>query len=484
MSDVTTTAILEDAYQKRPMLRWLALLAALMAWGFDGVEQGVYAIMTRQALKDIMPTARPLVEEYDRLDAEIKTLKEQGASVTDLQAQADALGKEIDSKVGPMFSWSLAMWLWGAAAGGVIFGRLGDRIGRVRALLIAVTTYATLTGLSALSTHWSHLIACRFVGAMGLGGTWPLCVALVVETWSERYRAMLAGSIGAAANVGYLIAAVYSRAMLAYDYSWRWVIGMGFFIGLSSLPFIFVVPEPTKWKLSRAKKQHSSLGDLFSREYRRSTIVGSLLSTVALLGTWGSFLWLATYVDQIAEGTKYQANAKAIVSQWASVGQIIGGFMGGVIAGWMGNRKSWCFLCITAWASVFALFWMTDAFSLRVAAMAAFAGLFVTAFFGWLPKYLPELYPTRIRASGQGFSFNIGRILAGLGVLGTGTLVHAFHGDYRKGVMTMASIYLVGLIVIWFAPDTGGRMQAEEKETAELPREGPEVAVSKDGQAD
>jgi MFS transporter, SHS family, sialic acid transporter len=433
MADVKTLLPAEDIYETRPIYRWLALLAALLAWGFDGVEQGVYSIMTRQALKELIPGV---------------------AALSDL-GQTDAV-------VARYFAWSMAMWLWGAAAGGIVFGRMGDRYGRVRTLILAVITYASFTGLSALSTHWSHLIACRFFGALGLGGTWPLSVALIVETWPERLRATLAGAIGCAANVGFFIAATYSRFMLAHGSSWRWVIGMGFFIGLASLPVIFFVPEPTKWKRSRQQRQRSGLGELFTPRYRRSTIVGSLLSTVALLGTWGGFLWLATYVDKIAEGTAFAGTAKATVSQWQSYGQIIGAFMGGVLAGWLGNKKSWVLLCITAWATVFALFGLNKQFDTQVVWMAALAGLFVTAFFGWLPKYLPELFPTRIRATGQGFSYNIGRILAGFGVLGAGELTRLFHGDYSKGAMTVATIYLVGLIFILFAPDTGGKMLSEE----------------------
>ncbi len=427
----------DDVYARSASWRWLALLAALMAWGFDGVEQQVYAIMTRRALKDLIP------------------------GLLDMPAG------RIDEVLSWYFSWAMAMWLWGAAVGGVLFGRLGDRLGRVKALLIAVITYASCTGLSALSTHWSHLLALRFLGALGLGGTWPVCVALIVETWPERLRPVLAGAIAAAANFGYLIAALFSWTMLSYGASWRWVIGMGFFIALLSLPVIFFVPEPTKWKLSREKKQHSSLGDLFTREYRRSTIVGSLLATVALLGTWGAFLWLATCVDKLTEGMGSRDTAKAVVSLWSSGGQILGGFMGGVLAGWLGNRRSWVLLCVTAWASVSGLFLMADQFDLQLCLMGALAGFFVTAFFGWLPKYLPELFPTRIRATGQGFSYNIGRVLAGLGVLGTGTLVGLFHGDYRRGAMAMATIYLVGLVVILFAKDTGGKMMKEEGEAAE-----------------
>ena len=133
--------------EEKPLYRWLALAAALLAWGFDGVEQGVYALMTRAALKDLIPGGQP-----------------------------------SEGDISFYFSLSMAMWLWGAAVGGVWFGRMGDKYGRARTLLYAVLTYSVFTGLSALSTHWTHLAAYRFLGAMGLGGTWPLCVALVVET--------------------------------------------------------------------------------------------------------------------------------------------------------------------------------------------------------------------------------------------------------------------------------------------------------------
>jgi MFS family permease len=288
-------------------------------------------------------------------------------------------------------------------------------------------------------------------------------VALVVETWPEKNRAVLAGAIGSAANVGYLIAATYSRVLLHHGLTWRWVIGVGFVIGLMSLPVIWFVPEPTKWKQSRAKHEPVSLRELFSPQYRRGVIVGSLLSTVALLGTWGAFLWLATYVDKIAEGTQHAGTAKAIVSQWQSIGQVAGGFMGGVLAGWLGNKKSWCLLCVATWVSVMALFGLTTQFDVRVGLLAMVAGLFVTAYFGWLPKYLPELFPTRIRATGQGFAYNIGRVLTGFGVLGAGLLAQFFHGDYRRAAMTIGTVYLLGLVVIMFAPDTGGRMKTDEQ---------------------
>lgn len=334
--------------------------------------------------------------------------------------------------------------------------------------MYAVITYSLFTGLSALTTHWSQFVVCRFIGAMGLGGAWPLALALIVETWPEKYRSVLAGLMGMGANIGFLIAASYSRWMINLDFSWRWVIGMGLFIGLLSVPIILLTPEPTKWVLAKSKKTKSTLADLFVPQYRRSAIVGSLLSTVALLGTWGSFLWLSTYVDQISEGTGFK-DAKATIGIFQSYGQIAGGFMGGMLAVWMGgNKRSWVFLCVTAWASVFSLFYFNTVFGYQMMFMGALAGIFVTAFFGWLPKFLSELFPTRIRALGQGFSFNIGRILAGFGVLGTGSIVTVFEGDYQRAALTMCSIYLVGLIIILFAPDTGGKMISDEEDEARM----------------
>jgi len=454
----------DDVYARSAFFRCLALAAALLAWTFDGVEQGVYTVMSRGALKDLIPQIKAELQELKTINTAIMAGTEAGRPTGAEEERRAALTKEIDTEIGRYFGLALAMWLWGAAAGGVLFGRLGDRFGRVKPLMAAVVTYSLFTGMSALSTHWTHFLACRFLGALGLGGAWPLSVALMVETWPDRFRGVLAGLMGAGANVGFLIAATYSRFMSARGYDWRWIIGMGFFIGLSSLFVIAFVPETTKYKRAREKARRAHLLDLFGPRYRRATIVGSLLSTVGLLGTWGSFLWLATYVDQIAEGTAFAATAKGTVLQWQSYGQILGGFLGGLLAGWIGTRRSWCLLCLTAWASVMALFWLNTTFGCQMVVMGFIAGIFVTAFFGWLPKFLPELYPTHIRASGQGFSFNIGRVLAGIGVLGTGTLVAAFGGNYQKGVMVMASIYLVGLAVIWFAPDTGGKMRADDGE--------------------
>jgi MFS transporter, SHS family, sialic acid transporter len=460
----------EDIYQKSAFYRWLALIGGLLAWTFDGVEQGVYAIMSRPALKDLIPSIREHVDELRMLTGE------KGAEAA---ARVGELNSLIDTEVGFYFGLAMAMWLWGAACGGVLFGHLGDKYGRVRALIGAVIVYSFFTGASALSPHWTFFCACRFLGSLGLGGAWPLSLALIVETWDEKHRSVLSGLMGAGANVGFLIAAWYAGLMLGYKEAnpelyawidWRWIIGMGFFIGMSSLLIIVFIPEPTKWRIAKAKNQQSSFKELFVPQYRRAAIVGPLLSTVALLGTWGSFLWMATYVDQIAQTSANPETAKSTIAFWQSLGQIGGGFLGGVLAALMGgNKRSWIFLCIVTWASVFSLFYFNTEFNVQMIAMAMLAGVFVTAYFGWLPKYLSELFPTRIRGLGQGFSFNAGRIITGFGVLGAGWLTHTvFNGEYRLTMMVMCTIYLTGLIVIIFAPNTGMKMVTDEEDEARM----------------
>jgi len=459
--------LMDDPYKTRSYLKYLALLAGWLAWTFDGMIQNIYNIMSGSALKEIIPGIPELVERQSLLHTQSETLLAAGQTASHLELELLKLAQQIDGSVGWYFSVSIAMWLWGAAAGGILFGMMGDRFGRSRTLIFAVLTYSIFTGLSVFSTHWTIFCLCRFLGAMGLGGAWPLSVALMMETWEEKHRPVLAGLLGAGANVGYLFAAMYSRVMLEYDFGWRPIIGITSLIGLSCLLVIVFVPEPAQWKVSRQKKEHTSIRDLFTPQYRRSTITGMLLATVALMGAWGTFLWMPIYVAQITEATGSAKTAKAAISIWQSCGQITGAFLGGLIAGWMGNKKSYCFLCILAWLSVVSLFAFNDTYGLQMILMGTVSGVFVTAFFGWLPKYLPELFPTRIRTTGQGFCYNAGRVIAGLGVLGTGWVVSAFKGDYQTGVLFTATIYLTGLIVIYFTPKTSGKMiRVEEKRTA------------------
>src|SRR5262245_53432887 len=147
--------------------KWLALAAALLGWLFDGAEMGIFSMIGRQAVKDLLNTSD-------------------------------------ESLVGLWFSVITAGFLVGAATGGVVFGWLGDRIGRVRAMALSVLTYALFTGLCGLVGEAWQVGLLRFIASMGMGGEWSLGVALVMEVWPNRSRAFMAGLVGAAANGGCL----------------------------------------------------------------------------------------------------------------------------------------------------------------------------------------------------------------------------------------------------------------------------------------
>ena len=148
---------------------------------------------------------------------------------------------------------------------------------------------------------------------------------------------------------------------------------------------------------------------------------------------------------------------RAIAAMRSSCGQIIGAFVGGPMAEWMGRRWSYVLFCVTSLISVVALYTCVTSFGPALLWLAMIAGICTTTFFGWLPLYLPELFPTRIRATGEGITFNFGRIIAAAGVVfGMGQLVVVF-GGYAKAATIVAMVYILGLALIWFAPETKGQ---------------------------
>src|SRR5256885_5862519 len=172
--------------------QWLVLIAAFLGWMFDGLEMGIFPLVARPALQDMMQTA--------------------------------AGG---DQFVGLWMGRITALFLIGAACGGLTFGWLGDRIGRVRSMAFSILTYSVFTGLCYFAREPWHLGALRFVAAFGMGGEWSLGVALVMETWSRERRPLLAGVIGAAANVGFVLIAVVGVYFKVTQTSWRWVMLAG-----------------------------------------------------------------------------------------------------------------------------------------------------------------------------------------------------------------------------------------------------------------
>lgn len=397
---------------------WMTLLAAFLGWMFDGMEMGIFPLVARPALQNM------------------------------LQVSGDA-------EVGQWMGYVTALFLLGAAAGGLVFGWLGDRIGRVRAMSLSILTYSVFTGACYFATEPWHLGVLRFLSALGMGGEWSLGVALVMECWPERHRPWLAGAIGAASNLGFMLIAAVARVIHITADSWRWVMVVGAMPALLTFFIRLFVPESERWKESVGVQVSRPMKEIFSPAMFSTTILAIAFASIALIGTWGSVQWVPLWADQLTDG-KVPA-AKAMVGILSSLGAVVGCILGPIVGGVIGRRPTYFLLCLLSLLSCGYLFRVVHSYGSEFLFVVFLVGAATASFYGWLPLYLPELFPTRIRATGQGLSFNFGRILAAVGALQMSNLMAYYDNSYARAGATLTLIYILGLVLIWLAPETKGR---------------------------
>jgi hypothetical protein len=230
------------------------------------------------------------------------------------------------------------------------------------------------------------------------------------------------------------------------------------------------VPESVRWQASRIKLWSNSQGpirELFQPPLRYRTLIGILLGTVPVIGTAANAQWIIPWSDQVQaqqriaaarsstqQVVKADPKTKARTMLSRSGGAVFGSLLGGVLASFLGRRTTYFLISLlTLCASSWIFGWLTPLHPWFLSASFGF-GLVGVLYFGWLPLYLPELFPTRVRASGTGISFNSGRAVAAAVVLGTGVLVKFFGGDYARIGLWTGMIYAAGMIIILFAPRT------------------------------
>ncbi|MDG1890068.1 MAG: MFS transporter [Verrucomicrobiota bacterium] len=399
---------------------YLVLTAAFLGWLFDGFEMGLFPIVARPAL-------------------------------TDMYAGSGG----PDAFVGLWMGRITAVFLLGAAIGGVVFGWLGDRVGRVKAMSASILTYAIFTGLGYFAEQPWHLAVFRFLASLGMGGEWSLGVALVMEYWPERLRPLMAGIIGAAANFGFLLVAAVGKFKEVTVDSWRWMWLVGVLPAFLVFFIRLFVPESERWKAARAtQKTYQPLREVFSPSLIRHTLLAICFSSIALIGTWGSVQWIPVWVDQMVG--EMHPTAKNDVGMLSAMGAIIGCLAGPMIGGRLGRRPAFFCLCLASLLVCGFLFRSGIPYGGSFQFLVFLAGMTTAAFYGWFPLYLPELFPTRCRATGQGIGYNTGRVFAALGAIAGGQLVVHFDGDYARMGALITMIYLVGMFTIWLAPETKG----------------------------
>jgi MFS transporter, SHS family, sialic acid transporter len=420
--------------------RYMALLAAFLGWMFDGVEIGLYPLIAKPAITELVG----------------------GQSVLDANSHL------FESCHG----WVVAAFLIGAACGGALFGWLGDRFGRVKAMTWSVLAYSIFSGLCGLSQNVEQLVALRFLSALGMGGEWALGVALVMEVWPSDKRWLLAGIIGAACNVGIVLIAVAGLYIsqlgsglawlglsqetvdkLTANSGWRLLMMLGALPALLTFFIRIFVPESEKWHHAAKTSSPVKLGEIFSGRMRIMTIMATVLAAIALLGTWGSVQNLPSIALDLTNTVK---DANKYTQIWSALGSTVGCVAVSFLALVLSRRASYFAISLTSLLVCSWLFWFTPNYGTYFLALTFVVGMVTASFYGWLPLYLPELFPTRIRATAQGFAFNAGRIITATVILTFG-LKPTWFGGLAQTCAVLSLIYVVGMVVIWFCPETKGK---------------------------
>lgn len=399
----------------------MTLTAAFLGWLLDGFELGLFPVVARPALQDM-------------------------------------LGLAGEGDVGLWMGRITATFLVGAALGGALFGWLGDRVGRVRAMAWSVLCYSLFSAAGYWATAPAHLAFVRFFAALGMGGEWALGVALVMETWPDKYRPWLAAAIGAAANCGMLLMGVLAKYFPVTNGSWRWLFLVGAAPAVLTLVIRLWVPESERWKQAATDSKDSELATVLRPPLRGITLIGIVLSAVALIGTWGSVQWIPAWADQITEGKL--PSAKADVQMVSSLLAAFGAMMSPILLSRFTRRAAYGLLCATSLASCVWLFRFPSPWGPLFLIKTGLAAATTAAFYGFFPLYFPELFPTRVRATGQGMCFNTGRLVAAAGALLSGQLVSSL-GGYAQMGSAIALVYVVGILFAFVAPETRGKALPE-----------------------
>jgi len=451
---IVSTQNLNSTYSLTQTGRYLILISAFLGWFFAGMHLGTTSLAMGSAAKDLLQNSGFYeVIDDDRAIALKQIEQENEGEVEELAKAAAENRLKTDSS--KWFGYYVCALLFGGAAGGLVFGRLGDRFGRVKGMTAAICCYSGMSLIAYFVQSPGQLLVVRFIVCMGVGGMWPNGVALMSEAWANVSRPLLAGVIGTAANIGiFFIASIgkYVREVTVDD--WRWVMLLGGAPIVFGLLVPFFVPESPRWLIQKEGRESDSetsrvgTADIFKPGMLAVTLIGILLATVPLFGSWGSSNWAVKWAEDAGSD-----GLKAQVIMWRSLPGIVGSFLGGWVASFVGRRRSYLLNSLICLASAQCMFWFSSPTEPGIFLIwTGILGFFSGIFFGWLPLFLPELFVTRVRSVGAGVCFNFGRIITALTVFITAGLIAYFDNDFRQIGRITSLIYLCGAIGILLMP--------------------------------
>lgn len=409
--------------ETKPTLRalspqqWKSGIAAWLGWMFDGLELHLYTLVALPFVAQLLgglPTTDPSVGQHAALI--------QGA------------------------------FLLGWAFGGAFFGRIGDRLGRARALSLTVLTYAVFTGLSFFAAQWWHLAIFRFLAALGVGGEWAVGASLLSETWPKRWRPWIAAVLQCGVNIGILMAVLANHLLATHPPKYLFLVGI--------VPALLVfwirraVPETDEWQTAKQQAEHHEpkLSALFQGQVWRVTLWTVLVCGISLTAHWAFMFWHVQHLRNLPEVlalTSEERNKLASLAMYFVIGSSIAG---NFFSGWLAKRIGYR---ATIGATFFVYFGvMFGAYHVARDHHALLWWFPVIGFcqgvFGLFTMYLPPLFPTLLRTTGAGFCYNIGRAISAVGVVFFGLFSKV--GDHRLALFYAGFLFLPAAAISFLMP--------------------------------
>lgn len=434
---------------------WFVFIVASLAWLFDCLDQQLFLLARESALTHLLGT---------------------GTDVTVVKQYA---------------GYATSIFVLGWATGGLIFGAVGDNIGRARTLTLTVLIYSVCTGLSAFSQGWLDFAIYRFLTGLGVGGVFGLAVALVADSVPDGARTGALGMLQALSAVGNITAGVI--AMVLGNMASSGVIEDGnmwkimFLVGaLPAFLCVFIqmrLKEPEKWVQARESGRATGVrfgsyaAMLGEPRWRSPALFGMLLCVAGVIGLWG----IGFFSPELVGGVITQSLREAGVAEeeigghagyWKGMNMIVqnaGSFCGmiafTILAQRVGRKPAFTFGFIAATVTTIAYFQLFN--GVQDIWMSFFMGACQLGLFAGFAIYLPELFPLHLRSTGTSFCYNVGRFVAASGPFILGNLQALFAAGavtptekldaFRDACSYMSVIFLVGLIALWFLPETKGR---------------------------
>ena len=427
--------------------QWTVLFAAWLGWGFDIFDSLLFNYVAPNCVPTLLriPLGTPA-------------------------AQAATL-----HWTGLLTSILLVGW----AVGGILFGRVADRIGRTKTLLLTMAMYALGTAACAAAPNMATLVFFRIIASLGIGGEWAAGAAMVAEVVPERRRVEAGALLYTAAPVGLFLATIVTYQVQGVyfkgspEVAWRYVFLFGLVPAIVAFLVRLFVKEPERWQHAATKAVPPRLAELFTPKYRAITISGFLMALVALITWWSCNAFLPV----VASGLAAQASAglertaatalteswKATAANWFNIGGLIGTLLTVPASKLLGRRVMFSIYFLCSGLSVLAAFGLPMDPHTRLY-MYFPIGLSVFGVFGAFTYYLPELYPTRLRGTGAGFCYNAGRMIAAIGPFIVGSIASRGAGALGSALQVLfyaGFVPLAGLLVMPWVLETKGRALAD-----------------------